>query len=133
MANCKPGDLAVIIRGIHTQANVGRLVNIVQLATDEWRRANNYTPPEHSGVSWVVVPLDRTPLVVPHTDSRTGVQFVRRSDTLEALIYDGNLRPIRPPAPEQDTPTSVSISPKVQAVDELLARVLPKEAQHENV
>lgn len=87
--NCKPGDMAVVVKG----RNIGLIVAVV--CTSE-----TYGTP-----FWQVRPAWPAPGVLP--DGK--VELVRIGS-----IHDARLRPIRPDAPTHDVDTSeaVDVSPE---------------------
>lgn len=91
--NCKPGDLAVIIRSDHpeTRANIGAVVEVV-------RRWSPFDVLIHGCVSWVVATKGRKLMGFGDDGS------VEPCD--EIGVFDRHLRPLRP----DGTPESVEHS-----------------------
>lgn len=79
--NCKPGDLAVVVRAIATPELVGCIVRCVRLATAEERN-----PSWHDGATWLVSGDGRA---LPERRGRR-VLFVD-----ERFVRDQFLRPLR--------------------------------------
>ena len=88
--NCKPGDLAIVIRAGQTPQMLGRIVTVVRLAVRGERfktdRGHMWWM-EHSAKVWVV----RSNYPMPWCGDNGTLHF-----TLERVFHDDGLRPINP-------------------------------------
>lgn len=88
--NCKPGDLAVVVRAEKMPENLGRLV-IVERAADEQEFVRN-----HAGHIWIVRTAAGSPMSAMFSSGRVG-QVISRP------YSDSALRPIRPNEGEDES------------------------------
>lgn len=85
--NCKPGDLAVVVRARDTPEMLGRYVVVLRKAApNEFVRLR----PEESGVTWMVRSAAAGVLPATLADGSKG-------SFLERPYFDGSLKPIRDP------------------------------------
>lgn len=77
--NCKPGDLAVVIKGSYCPQFIGHIVKVTTLEPVPWKGHWWRTDPE------------------------------KRHGPFLVLFADDTLRPIRPPGLEDETPTDQPI------------------------
>ena len=84
--NCKPGDLAVIVRDLDAPLNIGRLVHVLGRGD---RKDFYPCPTPQSGFEWVVRPVKK---IIGWDDA-----FQLVDDCGDCLFPDADLRPIRDP------------------------------------
>ena len=84
--NCKTGDIAVIIKEFSgCESNLGRLVKV----------NNTGKHPSYSGVLWVIVPLEDSPLALRSSEEGP-VTFEKVSSESDRVLHpDAWLQPIR--------------------------------------
>lgn len=91
--NCKPGDLAVIVRGLHAE-NIGAIVEVLRAAEmcEHVLPENGITYAQGHGFRWVIRSIGR-PLT--HSNNWPNSKF--------HVARDVALRPIRPNDGEDET------------------------------
>ncbi len=87
--NCKTGDIAVIVKDFPgCESNLGRLVRVHKTGKH----------PSYSGVLWVIVPLDDSPLAL-RLNEEGPVTFEQVLSEADRVLHpDAWLQPIRSPA-----------------------------------
>lgn len=95
--NCKPGDLAIIIRGLQSNSpSIGRIVKVLELAGNNPKVGPFWTIEFSRPVPVVVVKRNLDPI------ESTGMHTT-------CHCPDAWLRPIRPDAADLDTDTEAAI------------------------
>lgn len=93
--NCKPGDLAVVIRAPIAEDNIGAIVKVIEPFRGD------YTP--SVGFAWVVELTGRPLLGVNNINGK--MTHTAAGDTESVVAFDHDLRPLRPGEPPDDTAT----------------------------